>query len=390
MKQTRLSLVLLVILASAAGCLFPPRPPSRWLTPRVHLGAGFLRKRLVFNDAGLLGITDIAVVRRGTDQRTLVCGSRGTAFLDPATYRLHRRVFFDRDGSGAHRIVRADAGNTIEFLGVDRIRGEAVLFDERGRRLWARGNGRVDDAKIGDLDGDGHPEFVLSGHSSREIEVFDRRGREVWSKEVAGGGRYSPTELILLDTTGNSRLEIVYIDGKSVRILDAAGNLLSRQTPRVRSYVNALYAASDRWSAKGESLAEDLLVVGYHEKEPTWRQVYRLLSLDAREVVREVSEDELWLYRRKLPVRFNPSAGFYHVGIEWLPYQGTSVGFTATRLRLRVYDDDRRLVYDETIAAGRELAGGEGAASAAAKIDGEQAILVGFGTQLWEYSRSDL
>jgi hypothetical protein len=72
-------------------------------------------------------------------------------------------------------------------------------------------------ATVGDLDGDGWPEIVVSG--SNDIRVFDRNGTLRWTHQ---NNDFTPrTEVFsLADLDGDGRLEAILIDGKHFYIIN--------------------------------------------------------------------------------------------------------------------------------------------------------------------------
>lgn len=377
---------LLLSLAVSLSCGSRQKPA--YLEPKVHRGSEFFGKRVVLDDtADIGGITDIKFwPLRGTEERTIVvAGTKGALILEPVTYHIKKRIQYSNDKPpfNEHKIVDANGDGNIEFFRISHPGGQATLYDTDGVLMWTYGDRKLDKATIGDLDADGKLEFVLTGHASKTLYVVDHDGHVKWSKDLAK----APTEVILLDTTGDGHEEIVYIDGLGVTILDAEGNLVLRRELPEHSYVNALCAVTC-FPAPLED-QPPCMCVGYHVKHPVSRQVFRVLELDAKTVVKELRPEELWRYLPTDPVRLASDSEYFRFRIEWLPYQEVFVGFSATRLSLRVYDSEDKLAYHETLASPEgELAKGYGASAAVpGSHAGEEALLVGFGPGLWEYRR---
>jgi hypothetical protein len=114
------------------------------------------------------------------------------------------------------------ATGVCEYLARGGLDGGAV-FDHQGRLLWTYGKYTkekmaINDLTVGDLDGDGIAEFVVSWNG---IEVFDKSGRR--RSQVTE--EYGESQIEVVDTDGDGKNEIISVAG-TLKIKDATGRVI--------------------------------------------------------------------------------------------------------------------------------------------------------------------
>jgi hypothetical protein len=113
---------------------------------------------------------------------------------------------------GDRQVVDLEGDGVCEYVARGSIDGAAV-FDHQGALLWTYGqytkeNTGIDNLTIGDLDGDGVAEFVVSWDG---IEVFDKSGnRRSQVKE-----EYGDSQIEVVDTDGDGKNELFRLSPRS-------------------------------------------------------------------------------------------------------------------------------------------------------------------------------
>lgn len=366
---------------SLSACLGQEIPDD--LKPRVILGAGLLEKKRVPGLPSLGGISEI-VIRgpRGSDRDVLVVGTQSVAILELGTYRLKETIRLNNGKAPflPHHALDVDGDGRTEFFHSGH---PAALYDAGGRRLWSaeppgRGFPRAD---WGDLQGDGTQRFLLGSFPSDKVTLLDHSGKLIWSQKW----ERSMLEILLLDIDADGKAEILSIDGKALSVRDGNGKLLRRQPIEGASYVNHL--SKVRYPDRNGRLS---LTVGFNIKkllgEP--RQLYRIFTLDGT-MLKEIEPADLENYLETLPVKLEAARGAYHARISRAGRQAPIAGFSAMRLVLSVHGPDGPLAYREILASSEgEVAKGDGAIAVVPGADGTERLLVGYGPDLWEYSRA--
>src|SRR5258707_3753431 len=226
----------------------PPMPPALE-KPRIVTGATFLTRSEFFRTkTGLFGeifgsgigdINDIAVgeldSHPGID--IVVAGDEGAVVLDhngikqsEVRYKFQierkKRGPFESTRTysslGDMQIVDLKSDGMCEYLARGGVDGGAI-FDHHGNLLWSYGRytkekPSLHDITVGDLNGDGGSEFVVSWNG---LEAFDMHGNRIWERPA----RFGPSQIEIVDTDGDGKKKIVSI-GSQLTIRDASGNEL--------------------------------------------------------------------------------------------------------------------------------------------------------------------
>lgn len=222
----------------------PPATPAQLKEARVVVGQGFLA-RSVFAETGIhtanKGIGSINDVRVGEFDPH--------PGLDVVVAADAGAIIFDRNGAnqghtlfhfpivkvkvgpfsspqidtimGDRQVVDLEGDGVCEYIARGSIHG-AALFDHQGKLLWTygkytEGNSSINNLTVGDLDGDGVAELVVSWHG---IEVFDKSG----NLRTQVQEEYGDTQIEVVDTDGDGKNEIVSVGG-SLKIRDASGEV---------------------------------------------------------------------------------------------------------------------------------------------------------------------
>jgi hypothetical protein len=308
----------------------------------------------------------------------VVAGTTGAAFLEPDSYRVQRVIQYDDRGPPFlhHDVVDVNADGTLEFAREPHVAAAVLSID--GKILWQRSppGWGFPFATFGDVNGDKKLEFLL--WTSRGEELVDWNGTSKWKQRWSGN--ISKVRFIDLDNDGCD--ELVSIDGESLFVRDGEGMLVRRVPMPNAKYVNFLEPTGYPFDKAGSRI-----LVGYnYEGEDDLKQMFLVMAADDSTVVGNISEDDVPFYCTQHAVQLSGLAATYRVGWEPMKYQGQLVGFSATRLRLRLYDDELRHVYDEIIAANNGQAiPGDGDVEVLPRGGAHQSILVGYGPKVWEY-----
>lgn len=375
--------------AGLSSCLLVliPIPPS--FKPRVTTGEDFLEKTIIFRAPELGGITEILLRRPKPEEKEaiIVAGTGGTAFLEPGTLKVVKKVQLN-DGKPPFtpmHIVDVDGDGDLEFFREPNAGTPAFLYDDHGQVLWkysSPGRG-FPEVTYGDLEGDGKVSFLLWSFPSDKIDLRDHKGDLLWSQVW----NRSMNHLQILDTDDDERSEIFYIDGKAWYMRDRQGTLLRREVIEEASYINALQLIH-----YPDQKGRKCFCVGFNMKrsfsDP--KQFYRILELDGHTLVKDIEPaDWKQFYVPERSAELQGTSEAYHAKIQEFDHQGQLAGFSATRLDLSVYSSAGDLKYHEIIASSEgELAKGDGALAVVppTSSNGEERLLVGYGPDLWEYN----
>jgi hypothetical protein len=371
-----------VLLCLAVNLSCGASEPPASMAPRIVRGADLLTKRRVFHDAKIGDVTDIRLVDSKDDSHVIVvAGTQGAAFLEPETYRVQRVVQYAEQGPPfvQHEVVDVDADGTLEFARDAHSAEDAAVLDDQGKIIWRRAppGSSFPHAKFGDVDGDKKLECLLWRTFGAQ-ELVDAYGKSVWKQRWDG----NISEIIFVDVDADGRDELVSIDGHSLFIRDGAGKLVRHIPIKDAQYVNHLEPTAYPFDEAGSRI-----LLGYNfDEEGELKQTYLVMAADGSSVVADISPDDLLYYRTRLAVKLRGAPAACRISCAPMKYQGVPVGYSATRLCFTLYDDARKPLYEEIIAASADQAiPGDGDVEVVPSADGRESILVGYGYEVWEY-----
>lgn len=222
-----------------------PQTPAQLKEARIVVGKDFL-SRSVFVETtplerikGIGNLSNVAVgefdSHPGLD--VVVAGHAGALVFDRNGTRRARVLFQFRtsnekigpfttpkvdDSLGDVQVIDIEGDGACEYLARGGLDGAGV-FDHQGKLLWTYGKYTkektyIDNLTIGDLDGDGVAEFVVSWNG---IEVFDKSGKR--KSQLAE--EYGASQIEVVDTNGDGQNEIISVGG-TLKIRDSAGRVI--------------------------------------------------------------------------------------------------------------------------------------------------------------------
>jgi hypothetical protein len=154
------------------------------------------------------------------------------------------------------RLIDLEGDGVCEVLGFGGLDGMAV-FNHQGhltfsRGQWDKGKPSIREVAVGDVDADGHSDFIASwGYEPSAMEMFDRYGQTKWRTEEDFG----PGEVEILDLTGDGKPELLEYGGTSLKVRDGQGNVINTVPMPVYLWHLSLCARPD-----GKGLPQNLAV----------------------------------------------------------------------------------------------------------------------------------
>ncbi len=168
----------------------------------------FLTAKVIFEAPGQVSNINLMSCRPGVGVELLLSLSQGVVFLD-STYQTQHRVDFPGRRFWTIEPFKVDSTQACGFLAY-RYMENVYLLDSEGKEIWKSvqadsQSGPVEGVRMGDVDGDGKPEFALY-HSYRQgIELIDAEGRTRWKHPV-----YALGHLEIADVRGNGKAQVIY------------------------------------------------------------------------------------------------------------------------------------------------------------------------------------
>jgi hypothetical protein len=213
----------------AGACVYPSLPgrPASLDKVGVRSGGDWLTSSLFHENTRLGSVTQM--IRRKTSREFAIVGTSGAEFLSPNGGPA-RLVEF-REAAGRVELIEWPGG---ELRYLDRGGGgwqAGALIGADGAPVWRVGReDGMDDITVGDLDGDGLPEFVVGYNGGVGVSLLDATGKERWRKpdgnvwhvEIVGDGQGKP-QILHSNAAGQMTFR------------DAEGNVLKRVS--VESYL---------------------------------------------------------------------------------------------------------------------------------------------------------
>jgi hypothetical protein len=119
-------------------------------------------------------------------------------------------------------IVDIEGDHVPEYMDRGSWGDDSSLMDELGNVVWHAGTDTgTDDMAMGDVNGDGKPEFAVGYNGAGGVRVLDLWGKEIW--RIPSGNVW---HVEMVDTNGDGKDEIIH-SGHGLNILDGQGNIIS-------------------------------------------------------------------------------------------------------------------------------------------------------------------
>lgn len=247
-------------------------------------------------------------------------------------------------------------GEPVGFLNRGSWSCPVARLDRQGRRVWTYGGGLsgVDDAAIGDLEGDGRLDVVVGFNGGGGVHRVDDGGHMVWGQADGNVWRVA-----FVDTEGTGRLMIVHSNADGLlTIRDDTGRVIRR----VRTPTYLAHFSLTRWPGRADPALLQM------DDDKIWVLDARGHALAALSAPRASST--LQAHGTLVRGRGDPAELFAVVG-SYGPW-GRSV--------LYVYAPDRALLYEEIIS---DICAG--IAPLPSRDGGAEAFLVGCDGVVWRY-----
>jgi hypothetical protein len=189
-----------------------------------------IERRVVFSGEPLQKINAITTVSNQGKAMIVVGGRDGAAFLT-RDYVQERFVPFSPTSPWMATTVAIDVDGDGRYEFMDRGGGwsPVKLVSNEGQMLWSfpddykRSRLAADQMAAGDLDADGHLDFVVGMNAGGGVYALARDGSVKWRHQA-----HSVNSVEIVDLNGDGKLEIVHIDGRDVVIRDSKGTEIRR------------------------------------------------------------------------------------------------------------------------------------------------------------------
>ena len=204
---------------------------------------------------------------------------------------------------------------------------------------------------LGDLDDDGEPEFVVGLNAGGGLRVLDAHGQEKWSRD--GSNIFS---VAVLDTDRDGQAEIVHSQGNEIWIRSATGEVIRRLSPGF-----SVFSLTEWPGATGGTR-----LIGSHSGTLT------VIDFEGR-LEAEFAAANIGSSPQLVSVRLGSGERVFALV--------STLGATARRSALHIFDADGTLVYQEVLPFSR-------LDHAVFRASGEtpgDTLLVGGGRSVWTY-----
>jgi hypothetical protein len=352
-------------LAGLAACREEP-VPSPWPRAASEL---VLTRRVLAELPAVGHITDLFV--EGAE--VLVAGTSGVARLERASGKVLSAAryalpsppwidarFHDVDGDGKREIVRAQDGWV----------GPTAVLELDGSTRWVKPMPMRAREPL-DVEGDGRLEFLVGEPNADLVWLLDHEGVPRWQRSWGS----TQTGVATADLDGDGTRELLFADGDSVQVCTATGERLTAVAPPEAGYVNALRAVDGLPGHVGARL----LLGAYstaRERQLWWACSERLEPLGLVALGETVFEEE---HALREPLERDPPLG---LAVFSEVHPAATAGFSATWLRVALFDAHGDCVYDDPIAGTEAATPGRGAHLVLSAYP--LRLLVGYGPTLWE------
>jgi hypothetical protein len=257
-------------------------------------------------------------------------------------------------------VLNLDKDGALEYMNRGRGWSPVGRLDAQGKSLWhypsSPTDGAADAMAAGDLDVDGHLEFIVGMNGRGGLRVLDERGIELWRRDAT-----NVFNVEVLDIDKDGRPEIVHSEGRTdggIWIRSGTGDVIRRLSPGFVSF------SLLRWPA-ANSEPSLLGVVG-----PDRLQI---VEFSGRTVAQFTLPDSGTADAVGAPVRFGSDGNVFLAVVR-------TIKATWRRSAFYVFDGHSKLIYHEILPASAI-----GLAVLPADSSGKEALLIGSGSSVWRY-----
>jgi hypothetical protein len=337
-----------------------------------------LRREFVTRVPSVRDISDMRLLNtEDAVVQILVAGTCGAFELDLAAQKANQEVKFelpcppylpsmivDADGDGQVEFARFSSGWT----------GPTAVIERDGTTRWAVETPARCNRPL-DVDRDGRIEVLVANPNSRRVRLLDHEGGVVWEQEWKGNN----VEATAWDIDQDGGDELLYVDGKVLRVCHRDGSELFATTPPGGGYVNAIELV------QGDDLLEGAMVlVGTYVSDGRGKgQWYHAYKRDAKSHLAKYQWDEVAPFIGAQ--RIEREGGDLLLKIENLKEQARIAGFKASELRLSVSNTRGEPLFEDRLSKpNKEVAVADGVAVLLS--ENPLQFLVGYGDKVWEYT----
>jgi hypothetical protein len=202
--------------------------------------SNFLSGRVVLEYPGRVSGVLREACRSGSVEGFSIALSGGVKFLD-WKYRELEEANLTEGNSWTLAPVSLGRSRECGLLAY-RLNESVQLFDSAGEMLWTYGqrgkaSGSMDGARIGDIDGDGVPEFAIYYRFREGIHLLDVAGNTRWKHPV-----YALGHIEFSDIDGDGADELLLTNSNNANgttaftVLDSNGAVITETRIQTRSY----------------------------------------------------------------------------------------------------------------------------------------------------------
>lgn len=196
-------------------------------------GANFTKKR-IFNDIYISGTPSLVDIDNDGDKDIVYTSALNNVIelLQNDGKGQFTKISLDISGSNIFKFMDMDNDGDLDIVGVNDSNRTLSLYTQQTNLKFVKksllpGNNALTDFALGDLDGDGLPEIVLSyrSFSSTQVMALENKGFNTISTKVIVKGKYSEIGKVKIeDLDKDGKNDIVIIDRYDLVVVKNNGN----------------------------------------------------------------------------------------------------------------------------------------------------------------------